>query len=116
MAEGSISSHNVREYQGRITKFMLLSCIVASSCGLMFGYELGISGGVTSMNVFLEKFFPSMTDILFGIGFGFIAQATRMYLSEIAPPKTRNHDHNFPIDDQHQNLLGISNELLYKQD
>ncbi|KAJ8647145.1 hypothetical protein MRB53_000168 [Persea americana] len=60
MAEGSISSHNVREYQGRITKFMLLSCIVASSCGLMFGYELGISGGVTSMNVFLEKFFPSM--------------------------------------------------------
>ncbi|MCL7033982.1 hypothetical protein MKW94_019229, partial [Papaver nudicaule] len=28
--------------------------------GLIFGYDLGISGGVTSMDVFLKKFFPSV--------------------------------------------------------
>jgi len=32
------------EYGGRITPFLLLSCIVACCGGFLFGYDLGISG------------------------------------------------------------------------
>jgi hypothetical protein len=31
-------------YNGRITSFVILSCIVAGSGGILFGYDLGISG------------------------------------------------------------------------
>ncbi|KAK8930805.1 Sugar carrier protein C [Platanthera zijinensis] len=34
--------------------------MVAATCGLIFGYDIGISGGVTSMDGFLLKFFPSV--------------------------------------------------------
>ncbi|KDO49974.1 hypothetical protein CISIN_1g047673mg [Citrus sinensis] len=40
-----------------MTVFVVLSCIVAASGGLIFGYDIGISGGVTSMEPFLKKFF-----------------------------------------------------------
>uniref|UniRef100_A0A1D1XHX5 Sugar carrier protein C n=1 Tax=Anthurium amnicola TaxID=1678845 RepID=A0A1D1XHX5_9ARAE len=48
------------EYPGKLTRFVLLTCIVAATGGLIFGYDIGISGGVTSMDSFLEKFFPSV--------------------------------------------------------
>ncbi|AAF79273.1 F12K21.8 [Arabidopsis thaliana] len=44
----------------KITAAVVMSCIVAASCGLIFGYDIGISGGVTTMKPFLEKFFPSV--------------------------------------------------------
>ncbi|MCL7030649.1 hypothetical protein MKW94_010514 [Papaver nudicaule] len=44
----------------KITWPVIMSSIVAASCGLIFGYDLGISGGVTTMPPFLEKFFPSV--------------------------------------------------------
>ncbi|XP_057753889.1 hexose carrier protein HEX6-like [Arachis stenosperma] len=47
-----------REYGGRITSFVIMSCMVAATGGIIFGYDIGISGGVTSMASFLEKFFP----------------------------------------------------------
>ncbi|XP_072956479.1 hexose carrier protein HEX6-like isoform X1 [Typha angustifolia] len=47
-------------YGGRITPFVILSCVVAASGGILFGYDLGISGGVTAMEVFLKKFFPDV--------------------------------------------------------
>uniref|UniRef100_A0A0D9VN85 Major facilitator superfamily (MFS) profile domain-containing protein n=1 Tax=Leersia perrieri TaxID=77586 RepID=A0A0D9VN85_9ORYZ len=47
-------------YSGRVTPFVVLSCIVAGSGGILFGYDLGISGGVTSMEPFLKKFFPDV--------------------------------------------------------
>ncbi|KAJ1299236.1 hypothetical protein BS78_01G516500 [Paspalum vaginatum] len=47
-------------YGGRVTSFVVLSCIVAGSGGILFGYDLGISGGVTSMESFLRKFFPDV--------------------------------------------------------
>ncbi|KAL5200864.1 hypothetical protein ABZP36_035218 [Zizania latifolia] len=47
-------------YGGRVTPFVVLSCVVAGSGGILFGYDLGISGGVTSMDSFLENFFPSV--------------------------------------------------------
>jgi MFS transporter, SP family, sugar:H+ symporter len=33
-------------YNGRVTSFVILSCIVAGSGGILFGYDLGISGTV----------------------------------------------------------------------
>ncbi|CAM8940497.1 unnamed protein product [Rhodiola kirilowii] len=54
------SGKDGREYPGELTFFVLTTCIVAAMGGLIFGYDIGISGGVTSMAPFLEKFFPSV--------------------------------------------------------
>ncbi|KAK8486470.1 hypothetical protein V6N13_077266 [Hibiscus sabdariffa] len=45
-------------YEGRVTAFVICTCVIAASGGLLFGYDIGISGGVTSMEPFLKKFFP----------------------------------------------------------
>ncbi|XVF13205.1 hypothetical protein REPUB_Repub08aG0188200 [Reevesia pubescens] len=60
MAGGGISNPagSGKEYPGKFTKKVFLTCIIAATGGLIFGYDLGISGGVTSMDPFLEKFFP----------------------------------------------------------
>ncbi|CAK9182884.1 unnamed protein product [Ilex paraguariensis] len=47
-------------YPGELTKKVLVTCIVAAMGGLIFGYDIGISGGVTSMSPFLKKFFPKV--------------------------------------------------------
>ncbi|XP_018806846.2 sugar transport protein 5 [Juglans regia] len=47
-------------FQGKITASVVITCIVAASSGLIFGYDIGISGGVTTMVPFLRKFFPSV--------------------------------------------------------
>jgi len=47
-------------YNGGITAFVVFTCVVAAMGGLIFGYDIGISGGVTSMEHFLRKFFPSV--------------------------------------------------------
>ncbi|OAY78446.1 Sugar carrier protein C [Ananas comosus] len=52
-----VSASGGKEYPGKMTLFVFLTCFVASSGGLIFGYDLGISGGVTSMDSFLLKFF-----------------------------------------------------------
>ncbi|KAK8942266.1 Sugar carrier protein C [Platanthera guangdongensis] len=49
-----------KEYSGKMTNFVFLTCLVAATGGLIFGYDIGISGGVTSMESFLLKFFPSV--------------------------------------------------------
>ncbi|GLT99667.1 hypothetical protein SLE2022_170910 [Rubroshorea leprosula] len=46
------------EFEAKITPIVIVSCIMAATGGLMFGYDVGVSGGVTSMPDFLEKFFP----------------------------------------------------------
>ncbi|KAF5444172.1 hypothetical protein F2P56_036669 [Juglans regia] len=45
---------------GSLTPSVLMICIVAASAGLIFGYDIGVSGGVTTMEPFLKKFFPSV--------------------------------------------------------
>lgn len=63
MAGGAIvNTGGGKEYPGKMTLFVFLSCLVASSGGLIFGYDIGISGGVTSMEPFLAKFFPSVLE------------------------------------------------------
>ncbi|KAK3153295.1 hypothetical protein QOZ80_2BG0170380 [Eleusine coracana subsp. coracana] len=59
-AAGAAPGTSGVEYSGRVTPFVVLSCVVAGSGGLLFGYDLGISGGVTSMNSFLKRFFPEV--------------------------------------------------------
>ncbi|KAM0893687.1 hypothetical protein ACQ4PT_024965 [Festuca glaucescens] len=45
---------------GRVTISVVVTCLMAASCGLIFGYDIGVSGGVTQMQSFLEKFFPEV--------------------------------------------------------
>ncbi|ESW25055.1 hypothetical protein PHAVU_003G003400 [Phaseolus vulgaris] len=54
----SIVLDGVHHYEGKVTTFVLITCFVAAMGGLLFGYDLGITGGVTSMEPFLKKFFP----------------------------------------------------------
>lgn len=46
------------EFEAKITPIVIISCIMAATGGLMFGYDVGVSGGVTAMPGFLKKFFP----------------------------------------------------------
>ncbi|CAA2935357.1 hexose carrier HEX6-like [Olea europaea subsp. europaea] len=48
------------EYAGRITGLVVLSCLIAATGGIIFGYDLGISGGLISMESFLKEFFPEV--------------------------------------------------------
>ncbi|KAE8798077.1 sugar transport protein 1-like [Hordeum vulgare] len=57
---GLAKSGGDKDYPGNMTVFVFLACLVASSGGLIFGYDIGISGGVTSMDPFLMRFFPSV--------------------------------------------------------
>ncbi|POO03528.1 Sugar/inositol transporter [Trema orientale] len=60
MAGGAFVAQGGRNYEGGITVFVAVTCVIAAMGGLIFGYDIGISGGVTSMEQFLAKFFPSV--------------------------------------------------------
>ncbi|TYJ25420.1 hypothetical protein E1A91_A07G049200v1 [Gossypium mustelinum] len=60
MAVGLAIASEGGQYNGRLTLLVLLSCMMAATGGIIFGYDLGISGGVTSMEPFLKKFFPKV--------------------------------------------------------
>lgn len=49
-----------REFKGKITWYVWICGIIAATSGLMFGYDVGISGGVTAMDDFLLLFFPAV--------------------------------------------------------
>ncbi|OMP01485.1 Sugar/inositol transporter [Corchorus olitorius] len=56
---GYVAQGRALNYEGGLTPFVIGSCMVASMGGLLFGYDFGISGGVNSMQQFLQKFFPT---------------------------------------------------------
>ncbi|KAF8023521.1 hypothetical protein BT93_F0893 [Corymbia citriodora subsp. variegata] len=60
MAAGGlpVDGGNLDGLSGRITLSVVITCVVAGTSGLIFGYDIGISGGVTTMVPFLKKFFP----------------------------------------------------------
>lgn len=44
---GVVAQSSGRNYEGQITPFVIFTCIVAAMGGLLFGYDLGISGKCT---------------------------------------------------------------------
>ncbi|KAJ8466686.1 hypothetical protein OPV22_029238 [Ensete ventricosum] len=61
MAGGVVIASSISKvYPGKMTLYVFVTCLVASSGGLIFGYDIGISGGITSMDTFLQKFFPKV--------------------------------------------------------
>ncbi|KAL0376601.1 UNVERIFIED_CONTAM: Sugar transport protein 8 [Sesamum calycinum] len=55
-----MSTANKSPYNSRVTPYVFSCWILAAFGGLMFGYDIGISGGVTGMDEFLMKFFPKV--------------------------------------------------------
>ncbi|CAO2035281.1 unnamed protein product [Urochloa humidicola] len=51
---------SVRDYGEGVTFSVVVTCLMAASCGLILGYDSGVSGGVTQMESFLSKFFPDV--------------------------------------------------------
>lgn len=45
-AAGGIGPGNGKEYPGNLTPFVTITCIVAAMGGLIFGYDIGISGNI----------------------------------------------------------------------
>ncbi|XP_050224334.1 hexose carrier protein HEX6-like [Mercurialis annua] len=60
MATGLAITNERGQNNSKLTSFVLLSCVMAAMGGVLFGYDIGISGGVTSMDSFLKKFFPDV--------------------------------------------------------
>ncbi|KAL6650827.1 hypothetical protein ACP70R_009752 [Stipagrostis hirtigluma subsp. patula] len=49
-----------RDYGEGITFSVVVTSLMAASCGLIWGYDSGVSGGVTQMDSFLSKFFSDV--------------------------------------------------------
>lgn len=49
-AVGGIPGPGGKEYPGKLTPFVTITCIVAAMGGLIFGYDIGISG----MNMIIQ--------------------------------------------------------------
>ncbi|XVE59381.1 hypothetical protein DITRI_Ditri05aG0042000 [Diplodiscus trichospermus] len=49
-----------QDFPSNLTLQVLVCSTIAAFGGLMFGYDIGISGGVTAMDDFLLKFFPKV--------------------------------------------------------
>ncbi|KAH7842419.1 hypothetical protein Vadar_005060 [Vaccinium darrowii] len=50
------------QFKSKFTVYVVACWILAAFGGLMFGYDIGISGGVTAMDDFLVKFFPKVLE------------------------------------------------------
>ncbi|KAL6839033.1 hypothetical protein ACP4OV_031087 [Aristida adscensionis] len=64
-----VADAGARDYGGRVTFSVVVTCLMAASCGLISGYDSGVSvyydpsyytGGVTQMESFLRTFFPEV--------------------------------------------------------
>nr|CAD91336.1 monosaccharide transporter [Glycine max] len=47
-------------YEHKFTAYFAFTCVVGALGGSLFGYDLGVSGGVPSMDDFLKEFFPKV--------------------------------------------------------
>ncbi|CAN6248881.1 unnamed protein product [Urochloa humidicola] len=55
-----VAEGTARDYGGGLTFSVVVTCLMAASCGLIYGYDNGVTGGVTQMESFLSKFFPEV--------------------------------------------------------
>ena len=51
MAVNGLKKGRVELYEGNITAYVILACIVAAIGGSLFGYDLGVSGKFSSQNL-----------------------------------------------------------------
>ncbi|KAJ4752862.1 Sugar transport protein 5 [Rhynchospora pubera] len=56
----AVPSGPTADYGASLTFSVILTCVMAASGGLIFGYDVGISGGVSSMESFLRQFYPGV--------------------------------------------------------
>ncbi|CAK7331310.1 unnamed protein product [Dovyalis caffra] len=49
-----------QDFPAKLTRQVIVCTVTAACGGFMFGYDIGISGGVTGMDMFLDKFFPEV--------------------------------------------------------
>lgn len=54
------SMANIQDYHGRLTFYVILVAAVAAAGGLLFGYDIGVTGGVEAYDEFQVKFFPDV--------------------------------------------------------
>ncbi|CAO2042514.1 unnamed protein product [Urochloa humidicola] len=55
-----VAEGTARDYGGGLMFSVVVTCLMAASCGLIYGYDNGVTGGVTQMESFLSKFFPEV--------------------------------------------------------
>ena len=56
-AVGGIGPGSGKEYPGNLTPFVTITCIIAAMGGLIFGYDIGISGNISKIkNLFFSLF------------------------------------------------------------
>ena len=51
MAVSGPKQGRVELYEGHITTYVILACIVVTTGGSLFGYDLGVSGKFSSQNL-----------------------------------------------------------------
>lgn len=56
MAGGFAVSGGSGDYEGKVTAFVIMTCLVAATGGLLFGYDIGISGNIFLL-IFLVFFY-----------------------------------------------------------
>uniref|UniRef100_A0A2N9FKV4 Major facilitator superfamily (MFS) profile domain-containing protein n=1 Tax=Fagus sylvatica TaxID=28930 RepID=A0A2N9FKV4_FAGSY len=55
-----VARERAQHYKGKLTSYVIIACAVAAVGGSNFGYDIGISEGVTSMDAFLQDFFHTV--------------------------------------------------------
>ncbi|ESQ46422.1 hypothetical protein EUTSA_v10000602mg [Eutrema salsugineum] len=60
LESAEVANERAERYQGKITSFVILTCLVATIGGCIFGYDIGVSGSVTSTDGFLKEFFHTV--------------------------------------------------------
>ncbi|KAH1251708.1 hypothetical protein AAZX31_05G213500 [Glycine max] len=58
--ESGVPGKRAHLYEHKFNGYFLYTCLVGALGGSLFGYDLGVSGGVTSMDDFLKEFFPNV--------------------------------------------------------
>ncbi|KAL4857034.1 H(+)/hexose cotransporter 2 [Chlorella vulgaris] len=60
------SALNISDYESKLTWYVIIVALIASAGGLLFGYDIGVTGGVESFEEFQYKFFPSVWEAKHG--------------------------------------------------
>lgn len=52
IAEVGVNKERAMEYQGRVTPYVIIACLVAAIGGSLFGYDIGVSGNSSNFSTF----------------------------------------------------------------